>query len=367
MLVVCYMVREFRKNEMIGVLILGACSPDSVEHDTPQALDYDVVQATVSMDYAVGALATIDKTSNVVHEQVASISGDPALDFDGMFLWQLNRYRYDTLRKYDPADLSVPISEVSLRFGTEESSNPQAAVRCGEKLFVSQHDQSALLVLDIDTLEKIGTVPLDEFVDADGSPEAATMVKKDSNSLYLGLQRLDRNQNWNSVGSVIAEVDCISQEVVSQHDFGADIRLYDDGESVLMSSSAREEQKGGVFTMAEDGVITPYVEMEEHEILDVTSIGEYLYFITITADFGQQEVYCASKEDGIAHSLRSFQEFLTFIQSDGDSLWIGAHWGWNDPENAMYGTHVWTVEGCSIQEEVHIQGELAPFDMVFVK
>ena len=254
MLVVCYMVREFRKNEMIGVLILGACSPDSVEHDTPQALDYDVVQATVSMDYAVGALATIDKTSNVVHEQVASISGDPALDFDGMFLWQLNRYRYDTLRKYDPADLSVPISEVSLRFGTEESSNPQAAVRCGEKLFVSQHDQSALLVLDIDTLEKIGTVPLDEFVDADGSPEAATMVKKDSNSLYLGLQRLDRNQNWNSVGSVIAEVDCISQEVVSQHDFGADIRLYDDGESVLMSSSAREEQKGGVFTMAEDGV-----------------------------------------------------------------------------------------------------------------
>ena len=352
---------------MMGILIWGACSPDAIEHDTPQSLEYHVVQATVSMDYAVGALATIDKTSNLVQDQISSISGDPVLDFDGTFLWQLNRYRYDTLRKYDPTNLSAPISEVSLRFGTEESSNPQAVVRCSEKLFVSQHDKSELLVLDIDTLEKIATVPLDAFIDDDGSPEASTMVRKDSDSLYIGLQRLDRNQNWSSVGSVIAEVDCTSLEIVSQYEFGSDIRLYDDEGTVLISTSAREEQKGGIFTMTENGECTPYLEVEDQEILDVTSIGDYLYFITITEDFGQQEVYCASKEDGIVHSLRSFSEFLTFIQSDGDSLWIGAHWGWNDPENAMYGTHVWSVEGCSILEEVHIQGDFAPFDMVFVK
>ena len=361
------MARERGMNKMIAVLLLVACSPDATEKEIAPSLDYDVVQATVSMDYAVGSLATIDKESHGIGDQISSISGDPVLDFDGTYLWQLNRYRYDTLRKYDPANLSVPIAEVSLRFGTEESSNPQAAVRCDEKLFVSQHDKSELLVLDIDTLDKIGTVPLDAFIDADGSPEAATMVNKDSDSLYLGLQRLDRNQNWSSVGSVIVEVDCSSQEIVSEYDFGADIRLYDDENSILMSTSARNEQNGGIFTMTEDGAFTPYVEMDEHEILDVTSIGEYLYFITITEDFGQQEVYCASKEDGILYSLRSFSEFLTFIQSDGDSLWIGAHWGWNDPENAMYGTHVWSVEGCSILEEVHIKGEFAPFDMVFVK
>lgn len=352
---------------MVSVFLLGACSPNTAEHEIPQSLDYDVVQATVSMDYAVGALATIDKTSRVVRDQISSISGDPVLDFDGTFLWQLNRFRYDTLRKYNPADLGVPIAEVSLRFGTEESSNPQAAVRCADKLFVSQHDKSELLVLDIDTLEKIGIVPLDSFDDDDGSPEASTMVKKNSDSLYLGLQRLDRNQNWNSVGSVVAEVDCISQDVVAQYDFGSDVRLYDVEGSLLISSSKREEQPGGIFTMTEDGVFSSYVEMDEHEILDVTSIGEYLYFITIAEDFGQQEVYCASKEDGVLYSLRSFQEYLTFVQSDGDALWIGAHWGWNDPENAMYGTHVWTVEGCSIQEEAHFQGELSPFDMVFVK
>ena len=352
---------------MIGVLLLGACSPDATEKERTPSLEYDVVQATVSMDYAVGALATIDKESHVIGDQISSISGDPVLDFDGTYLWQLNRYRYDTLRKYDPANLSVPMAEVSLRFGTEESSNPQAAVRCADKLFVSQHDKSELLVLDIDTLEKIGTVSLDAFIDADGSPEAATMVKKTSDSLYLGLQRLDRNQNWNSVGSVVAEIDCIAQEIVAQYDFGSDVRLYDTEDSLLLSSSKRDEQYGGIFTMTEEGVFSSYVEMDDHEILDVTSIGAYLYFITIAEDFGQQEVYCASKEDGVLYSLRSFQEYLTFIQSDGDSVWIGAHWGWNDPENAMYGTHVWTVDGCSIQEEVHIQGELSPFDMVFVK
>ena len=222
--------------------------------------------------------------------------------------------------------------------------------------------------MDIDTLEKIGTVSLESFEDADGSPEASTMVRKDSDSLYVGLQRLDRNQNWSSVGSVIVEVDCTSQEIVTQYDFGSD-----DSDSTLMkiqywiSSSKNNEQMGGISTMTEDGNIIPYVEMEEHEILDVTSIGEYVYFITISEDFGQQDVYCASKEEGVLYPLKSFQEYLTFIQSDGDSLWIGAHWGWNDPENAMYGTHVWTVDGCSIQEETHIQGELAPFDMVFIQ
>ena len=352
---------------MVGMFILGACSSTAVDDVVPQSLGYDVVQATVSMDYAVGALATIDTSTNAVQDQISSISGDPVLDFDGTFLWQLNRYRYDTLRKYDPADLSIPIGEVSLRFGSEESSNPQAVVRCAEKLFISQHDKSELLVLDIDTLEQRGTVPLHDFVDDDGSPEAATMVKKNSDSLYLGLQRLDRNQGWTGVGSVIVEVDCTSQEIVSQYDFGADIRLYEDGNSVLISSSAYEDQKGGIFTMTGDGEITPYVEIDNQEILDVTSIAGHLYFITISEDFGQQEVYCASKEDGVAHSLRSFSEYLTFIQSDGDSVWIGAHWGWNDPEQAIYGTHIWTVDGCSVQEENHIQGELAPFDMVFVE
>ena len=150
------------------VLLFVACSSDKVQNDIPKSLGYDVVQATVSMDYAIGALATIDTTSNIVRDHVSSISGDPVLDFDGTYLWQLNRYRYDTLRKYDPANLSVPITEVSLMFGTEDSSNPQAVVRCADHLFVSQHDRSELLVLDIETLEKVGSVSLDAFVDDDG-------------------------------------------------------------------------------------------------------------------------------------------------------------------------------------------------------
>ena len=350
---------------MLGML-LCACSSSTSEITNIESLDYDVVQATVSMDYAVGAIATIDTKSNVLQEQVSSISGDPVLDFDGTYVWQLSRYRYDTIRKYDPANLSVPLAEISLRFDSEESSNPQAAVRCADKLFVSQHDKSELLVLNVDTLEKVGVVSLSSFIDADGSPEASTMVLKDSQTLYVGLQRLDRNQNWNSVGSVVVEVDCVSQDIVSQQDFGSDIRLYEDQDSTLISSSSTDERLGGVFKLAEDGEITPYIELEDDEILDVTSIGEYLYFITISADFGQQDLYCVSKEEGVLYPLRSFQEYLTFIQSDDDSIWIGAHWGWNDPENALYGTHVWTVDGCSIMEEIHIQGELAPFDMVFV-
>ena len=42
---------------------------------------------------------------------------------DGGWLWQLNRYQYDTLRKYDPENLQVPVAEVSLASDVG-SSNP---------------------------------------------------------------------------------------------------------------------------------------------------------------------------------------------------------------------------------------------------
>lgn len=348
----------------IGIYITTSCTTESSDNTRPQ-LEYDVIQATVSMDYSVGALATIHKEQNVLNENISSISGDPVLDFDGEFLWQLNRYRYDTLRKYDPADLTAPLAEISLRFESEESSNPQAVRRCSDKLFVSQHDKTELLILDPSTLSKLGSVSLEDFMDEDGSPEASTMVQLEDDALYVGLQRLNRNDSWNSVGSAIVKIDCIEEKIETEYMFGADIRLYQDEDTLLLSSSRAHEQSGGIFTLTQEQTFAPYVEIDK-EVLDVAAIGEYLYFITIDDDFGQQEVYCASKENGSLTLLRDFDEYLTFIRSNGNSLWIGAHWGWNNPEEAKYGTHLWTVQGCSIDSEQYIQGELAPFDMVFI-
>ena len=66
--------------------------------------------ATVAMDYSVGALATFDLDTETLTENVSSISGDPVVVMDSGLLWQLNRYQYDTLRKYDPSNTG-PLKE----------------------------------------------------------------------------------------------------------------------------------------------------------------------------------------------------------------------------------------------------------------
>jgi|GEM_PF-4675622 len=345
-----------------------SCTSDTDTAGTEHHTQYQVVQATVSMDYAVGALATIDRQSNTLQESRSSISGDPVLDFDGEYLWQLNRYRYDTLRQYDPYNLSTPLNEISLRMDTDTSSNPQSAVRCAEKLFISQHDRPELLILDPTSLTTIGTISLQDFNDADGSPEAADLICLENQTLYVGLQRLNRNNSWISEGSVILQIDSLEEQIINHRFFGANIHLYTDSmNSLLVSSDPFDDQKGGIFSLDNNLVDERILEVEEKQILDLTRTQNHLYFITIDDDFGAQQIFCVPPNGEQLVALAQFDEFLTFIKSDADSVWIGAHWGWNNPADAIPGTHVWTVDGCDILEKNLISGALAPFDMVFIQ
>ena len=102
---------------MLIFLTLLACTDSKTSDTSPVDVlgNNGLIMATVAMDYSVGALATFDTETSTLTENISSISGDPALVLDRGWLWQLNRYQYDTLRKYDPSNLQVPVAEISRR------------------------------------------------------------------------------------------------------------------------------------------------------------------------------------------------------------------------------------------------------------
>ena len=95
---------------MFWLSLLYSCTPTSTQEPSKPSNDIHtgLIMATVAMDYSVGALATFDFETGSSTENISSISGDPALVMDGGWLWQLNRYQYDTLRKYDPQKFDCP-------------------------------------------------------------------------------------------------------------------------------------------------------------------------------------------------------------------------------------------------------------------
>ena len=91
-----------------------ACTTPKTDTATPNLEGERLVIATAALDYAVGSLAQIDIQSMELYDDISSISGDGVVVFD-QYLWQLNRYQYDTIRKYDTNDLRVPLQVCTTR------------------------------------------------------------------------------------------------------------------------------------------------------------------------------------------------------------------------------------------------------------
>jgi hypothetical protein len=342
------------------------CQEEAVPSSDTLLSSTGAVLATVSMDYSVGALATIDIETFSLQQNIAAISGDPAVHFDGEYLWQFNRFQYDTLRKYDVTNVRSPLGEISLQFDGNDSVNPQAVVRCADKVFISQYDKPGILVLDPLTMQKIGVVSLTEFNDEDGSPEASSMLVNEEEHLFVGLQRLNRNDSWTGVGSYLVEIDCQTESVVDSWSFGSNIAVYPWKEdSILVRSNQLNESPGGVFSFSKSEPFEPIVTTVTENVMDVAVVDETMIYITIDMDFGQQNLNCLDMQTGDSVVIDEYDEYLTFIRSNGDDFWLGAHWGWNSPEEAEYGIHRLRFSDCEMLSTERLYGELAPVDITF--
>ena len=341
--------------------ILLACT-DTKTIDTASSLPTNVnlVLTTVAMDYSVGALATFDTETETVTENISSISGDPVIVYDDGWLWQLNRYQYDTLRKYTPDNLQVPVGEVSLapEIG---SSNPHDVAVCGDSLVVSFYGQDYLALLNLGTLETIGTIDISEWADDDGIPEASSMVVVDD-QLYVGLQRLDRNAGFAPQESIILQIDCETYNVNETWTIGYNIELIEWNDTVAVVTQSVGNSDAGVLVFDINDSEWTRVWSTNSNMSATTHLNGQLFYSALSQDQSEYSVHCVDLESERHSISEPWSEYITdLVIEDSTTGWLGAHWGWNDVGNSNPGLYQIDLDTCTVNDFWAM--ELAPFSM----
>ena len=345
---------------MLIFLTLIACT-DTKTTDTSSANilgNNGLIMATVAMDYSVGALATFDTESSTLTENISSISGDPALVMDGGWLWQLNRYQYDTLRKYDPENLQVPVAEVSLASAVG-SSNPHDVAICSDQLFVSLYGENRIPILDQASLEQLNEIDISEWADADGIPEASSMVVV-GDQLYVALQRLDRNTGFIPQTSITLQIDCSSQSMVNNWEMGSNIELIEWDDTVAMVTQSTDTLEAGVF--AWDGTNWNRVWTADGSMSSVEYKDNRLFYSSLNASQTEYVLYCVDMTSGTQSTSDTWSEYITdLLIEDLTTGWVGAHWGWSDVANSQPGLYRVDLDACTVNDFWSM--ELAPFSI----
>ena len=180
--------------------LLFACSSKNTPLTSKEVPTEGLVLANVAFDYSVGSLSHFDVTTQVMTEDITSVSGDPFVVYDEGSIWQLNRFQYDTIRKYSPTDLRIPLQEVSIAIEIG-SANPHDVEVCSNALFVSLYGTDFISVLDPQNLQTVDSIDISDWADEDGIPEASSIVQWED-TIFIGLQRLDRNSGFEPLSSL---------------------------------------------------------------------------------------------------------------------------------------------------------------------
>ncbi len=343
------------------ILFLIACTNQKLSDSSTPRTDGEsgIIMATVAMDYSVGSLAYFDLDSSSLTQNIASISGDPIVVNEGGWVWQINRYQYDTLRKYDPSNLQVPLVEVSLA-SEVGSSNPHDVAVCGGYLYVSLYGDSRIPVLNLETLEEIYSIDISEWADQDGIPEASSMVVVGTD-LYVGLQRLDRSDGFAPKTSITLKLDCENHTISESWEMGSNINLIEWDESVAMITQNTNSLDGGVLVWA--GSDWERIWTSEVQLSSVDHHNGTLFYSSLSPNQNDYILHCVDIESGSDQTSDTWSEYITDLLIEDDSNgWVGAHWGWSDIANSQPGLYQVDLETCSVTNFWDM--ELAPFSMI---
>lgn len=252
---------------LLTTLVLAGCPVDdddtTGDDDSATGDDDDNGQThavVTTTDFTVGSLATVDLDDWTVTDEITATSGDPVVQtvFDSVY--QINRFQHDSVRRYAPPDFLTPL----LEFSTGEGSNPQWIADCADALFVSRYEEPTLGIFQRDSGLSMGEVDLSTYADGDGLPEASSMVML-GGMLYVGLQRMDRNEGWQPApdGGRVVEIDCFERQVTRDWVTGPNVVLHrhpDRDDALMLVEGAMFDSE---YEMLLDGGIRELVLTEE--------------------------------------------------------------------------------------------------------
>lgn len=318
------------------------------------------VLATVSNDYAVGALATARLDGFAVTDEIVDLSGDPVVVASGGYVFQINRLSYDNVRVYDPGDWSAPVVE----FALPDSANPHDVEVCDGKAFITQYGRNDIGIYDPTSGILSGVVDLSRYDDGDGTPEASHMVKASNGKLYVAYQNLDRNDGWGSVGGGVVEIDCTSNAITNQWDFA----------SPSVHSHAPDESKVVVYESEVGLHVLDTASGAATLVLDEASVGAGILgyaagqtgAVVTLADASYNYGIGCIDLSGWSYSLAEMVDNYVANVSGNDrgEAWISARTHWSNPA-ADNGAIVYDIDSCSALTTTPVSTVLAPSSITF--
>jgi len=268
--------------------------------------------ATTSADFGTGSAAYLPADADEPRVNLLNIHSDAGVGYyDGM-VYVVNRLGQDNILvlDLDPAEPITPFFQFSVGNGT----NPQEIeFVSAEKAYVSLNETDYVLIVNPQDGSELGRIDLSGFADADGLSEPAQMALV-GDRLFVGIQRLDRDNFWNPAGqSYLAVID-------TQTDALIDVDPATDGVQGIELASTNP---GDILVLGDQLVIAEvggYVELEGGiELIDANSFSSQGLVITEEALGGQiGEITMVSATRGYATSSAwPTYDILPFDLSNG--------------------------------------------------
>lgn len=197
---------------VLVVLLAGSAPPPALAAGDRE--DYGDLLFILTNDYefAAGSCATMDMGSPwAVDENLTPLCADAVSREYQDLVYVVGRAGCDHIQVLDPQQGWSTL----LQFSTGAGSNPQdICFASPTRAFVTRYDRAELWEIDPSTGEHTDSVDLSPLADADGLPEMMGMAIA-GDRLYVGVQRLDRDNYWTPVApGYLAVIDLATNSLV---------------------------------------------------------------------------------------------------------------------------------------------------------
>ena len=186
-----------------------------------------------------------------------------------------------------------------------------------------------------------------------------------NDTLFVGLQRLDRNAGFEPLSSVVLQIDCSSFEILEDWQIGSNISMvpWDDG--VALVSQQVDGQGPSIYRWHEvEEAWQKRWEAEEY-LSSVRLSGDRLFYSSSSPEFSSYRLHCVDLETDEHQQSDNVQLFVTDLWlENSDTGWFSAHWGWMDVDSSQPGLYKVDLQSCSIND--YFEMEMAPYSMAFI-
>ncbi len=289
-------------------------------------------------DFSVGALAVVNLEDGTFDEPT-DMAADASVHVEDGHVYVIGRLGFDYVRRYLPGSWDAPVSEFSV------GTNPNDLEICDSKTFVSHYGETWIGIYDDDgTLT--GTVDLSTYGDSDTiGPEASNLAEV-AGTLYVVLQRLNRDGGWVTEGSKVVEIDCASESITGDWDVGGNAQLWQAPTGELyVTHEAWDTTPAGLSKLdpGGDGFTTVVEFTDGNPVGIAVSQDGTTGLMNITNSSYQYGVQCVDLGDGSTTEAEwlDYGYMVGIGGNDRDEAFMGGHYG------AANGVVVYDIASCA--------------------